>query len=145
MTSSWCLDFFFFFGEGGTLQDPRMRNMSGRPCVSSSSVYSSSRMQLKSLSRAWISGRRCCAKLVRSDSSHVCSVHATPERSSHKRTVIHPRAKRRRLGRPCCHRLMMLASERERGSSRSGFFFPSFLIFNRTTQFLLTKMNFGRN
>lgn len=44
----------------------------------SSSVYSSSWMQLKSLSRPWISGRRFCTVQVRRDSSQVCSVHGTP-------------------------------------------------------------------
>lgn len=61
-----------------TLLARRIWNMSGSPCVMSSSVYSSSLMQLKSFSRPWISGRRCCTKHVRRDSSHVCRVHGTP-------------------------------------------------------------------
>ncbi len=61
-----------------TLLARRIWNMSGSPCVMSSSVYSSSLMQLKSFSRPWISGRRCCTKHVRRDSSHVCRVQGTP-------------------------------------------------------------------
>lgn len=52
--------------------------MRGRPCVMSSSVYSSSSMQLNSFSRPWIRGRRCCRKHVRRDSIQVCKVHGTP-------------------------------------------------------------------
>lgn len=61
-----------------TLLARRIWNMSGRPCVISSSVYSSSWMQLKSLSRPWMSGRRFWMKQVRRDSSQVCSVQGTP-------------------------------------------------------------------
>lgn len=61
-----------------TLLALRIWNMSGRPCVMSSSVYSSSSMQINSLRIPWISGRRCWEKHVRKDSSHVCKVHGTP-------------------------------------------------------------------
>lgn len=63
--------------------------MSGRPCVMSSSVYSSSWMQLKSLRRPWISGRRCCRKHVFRDSSHVCRVHGTPTHTTNTHLSLH--------------------------------------------------------
>lgn len=44
----------------------------------SSSVYSSSWMDLNSFSKHWMRGRLCCWKDVRKDSSHVCSVQGTP-------------------------------------------------------------------
>ena len=53
-------------------------NIRGKPCVISSSVYSSSWMDLNSFSKHWMRGRRCCWKDVRKDSSHVCSVQGTP-------------------------------------------------------------------
>lgn len=62
-----------------TLLARRIWAMRGRPCVTSSSVYSSSSMQLNSFSRPWIRGRRCWWKHVRRDSSHVCKVQGTPE------------------------------------------------------------------
>lgn len=53
-------------------------NIRGKPCVMSSSVYSSSWMDLNSFSKHWMRGLRCCWKDVRKDSSHVCSVQGTP-------------------------------------------------------------------
>lgn len=53
-------------------------NIRGKPCVMSSSVYSSSWMDLNSFSKHWMRGRLCCWKDVRKDSSHVCSVQGTP-------------------------------------------------------------------
>lgn len=67
-----------------TLLALRIWNMRGRPCVMSSSVYSSSSMQLNSFRRPWISGRRCWWKHVRRDSSHVCRVQGTPVNLSQK-------------------------------------------------------------
>lgn len=70
-------------GRCCTLLALRIWNMSGRPCVTSSWVYSSSSIQLNSFSRPWISGRRCWLKHVRRDSSQVCRVHGTPGEQSH--------------------------------------------------------------
>lgn len=42
-----------------TLLALRIWNMSGRPWVTSSSVYSSSSMQLNSFRTPWMRGRRC--------------------------------------------------------------------------------------
>lgn len=58
-------------------------NIRGNPCVISSSVYSSSWMDLNSFSKHWMRGRRCCWKDVRRDSSHVCSVQGTPADRGH--------------------------------------------------------------
>lgn len=67
--------------QWNTLLALRIWNMRGRPCVMSSSVYSSSSMQLNSLRRPWIRGRRCWWKHVRRDSIQVCKVQGTPEKS----------------------------------------------------------------
>lgn len=61
-----------------TLLALSISNIRGNPCVMSSSVYSSSWMDLNSFSRHWMRGRLCCWKDVRKDSSHVCSVQGTP-------------------------------------------------------------------
>lgn len=69
--------------QSRTLLARRIWNMRGRPCVTSSSVYSSSSMQLNSFRRPWIRGRRCWQKHVRRDSSQVCKVQGTPGKRHH--------------------------------------------------------------
>lgn len=79
---SWHLPVFYVnrkHTQGSTLLALRIWNIRGRPCVMSSSVYSSSSMQLNSFRRPWIRGRRCWWKHVRRDSSQVCKVHGTPK------------------------------------------------------------------
>lgn len=61
-----------------TLLVLRMSNMSCKPSVTSSSLYSSSLMELKSLRRPCTTEYRDCEKEVRRDSIQMCSFQGTP-------------------------------------------------------------------
>lgn len=63
-----------------TLLVLRMSNMSCKPSVTSSSLYSSSLMELKSLRRPCTTEYRDCEKEVRRDSIQMCSFQGTPAR-----------------------------------------------------------------
>lgn len=61
-----------------TLLVLRISNMSCKPSVTSSSLYSSSLMELKSFRRLCTTEYRDCEKEVRSDSIQMCSFQGTP-------------------------------------------------------------------